>query len=164
VQHLPKLRVERLVKVAEENHFRVLRRLGGISYWVLEDPLEIAELVNTNVRREWESDIAEQKDHEEGEWLGSLQKRSWSLEVVELSRIKLSKRIMSYSNQKTGYSFRERLNERMRVLNRDIESLGAIIRPLIIRAEDNQLMDGYCRYHVLSDRSIPRAYAYVGSL
>jgi hypothetical protein len=35
----------------------VLRGLQGIFYSVIEDPLEIAKLVNNNIRREWESDI-----------------------------------------------------------------------------------------------------------
>lgn len=150
--------------LAEENRFRVLRRLDGISYWVIEDPDEIRELVCTHVRKEWESDIAEQEDHGGGSWLGSLQRRNWRLSVVELSKIKLSERIMNYSNKETGYSFRVRLNEREKILERDIDKFGAVIRPLIIREEDNQLMDGYCRYHVLLDRNISKTYAYIGSL
>jgi hypothetical protein len=34
---------------------KVLRNLDGITHWVPEDPAEMAELVNMNVRREWES-------------------------------------------------------------------------------------------------------------
>lgn len=143
---------------------KVIRNLEGITYWVLEDQAEIAELVNVHIRREWESDIAEQKDHEGGEWLGTVQARDWSLEVVEMSKIKLSMNIMNYSDEETGYNFRKRLEEREKILRRDLERLGAVIRPLILRGEDMQLMDGYCRYHVLSDKMVTRVFAYVGSL
>jgi hypothetical protein len=143
---------------------KVLRNLDGISYWVLEDTAEIAELVNVHIRREWESDIAEQKDHEGGKWLGTIQTRDWGLEVVEMTKIMLSMSIMNYSNEETGYNFRKRLEERKNILRRDLERFGAVIRPLILRGEDMQLMDGYCRYHVLSDRDVPRAYAYIGTL
>lgn len=142
----------------------VLRDLEGISYWVIEDPPEIANLVNRNIRKEWESDIAEQEDHEEGTWLGSLQERKWRLDIVDLDKIKLSDRILNYVNDATGYNFRRRLEERKKNLERDIDRYGALIRPIVIRAEDSQLMDGYCRYHVLRGRGIMQAYAYVGSL
>lgn len=143
---------------------KVLRSLDGITYWVLEDQAEIAELVNVHIRREWESDIAEQKDHEGGVWLGTIQGRSWRLEVVEMSKIKLSMNIMNYSDEETGYNFRKRLEERKKVLRRDLERLGAVIRPLILRGEDMQLMDGYYRYHVFKDLGVMRAYVYLGAL
>jgi hypothetical protein len=142
----------------------VLRDLQRITYWVIEDPSEIARLVNSSIRREWESDIAEQEDHEEGTWLASLSSRKWRLEMIELGRIRLSDKIMNYVNSKTGYNFRSRLEVRKSIMNNDIDKFGAVIRPVVIRAEDNQLMDGYCRYHVLRDRGISQTYAYIGSL
>jgi len=63
-------------------------------------------------------------------------------------KIKLSVDVMDYVNEETGYSFRTRLEERKRILEREIDRFGAVIRPLVVRAEDMQLMDGYCRYHV----------------
>ena len=87
-----------------------------------------------------------------------------SLEVVEMSKIKLSLNIMNYSDEATGYNFRKRLEERKKILRRDLERLGAVIRPLILRGEDMQLMDGYCRYQVLSDKMVTKVFAYVGSL
>jgi hypothetical protein len=142
----------------------ILRELEGVAYWVIEEPPEIARLVNNHIRKEWESDIAEQEDHEEGRWLQSLRVRRWALVERELSTIKLSDAIMGYVNAKTGYNFRKRLEERKQTLERDIDRFGTIIRPLVIRAEDNRLMDGYCRYHVLIDRNVKKTYAYVGSV
>jgi hypothetical protein len=152
--------------VSEEGDgsFRVLRKLDGITYWVIEDPEEIRELVCDNIRMEWEADIAEQKDHEEGAWLGTIQARDWRLKVVGLDEIKLSMDIMNYTNEETGYNFRKRLEERKKILERDIDRFGAVIRPLVLRAEDMQLLDGYCRYHVISDRRVAKAFAYLGSL
>lgn len=142
----------------------VLRELEGITYWVIEEPSEITELVNKHIRKEWESDIAEQEDHEEGRWLESLGSRNWVLSTVELESIKLSNQVMDYVNSRTGYNFRKRLEERRRALERDIDRFGAVIRPVVIRGEDSQLMDGYCRYHVLTSRNVGRTYAYIGSL
>jgi len=143
---------------------KVLRKLQGISYWVIEAPSDIAELVNTNIRREWEADIAEQEDHEEGRWLASLRKRKWELKMMKLNEIKLSDETMNSRNEKTGYDFRKRLEERVRLLERDIDRFGSVIRPLVVRAEDGQLMDGYCRYHTLKERGVTKTFAYVGGL
>ena len=152
------------IPTTNTGRFRVLRVLDGITYWVIEDPKEIAELINYHIRREWESDIAEQEDHEEGKWLQSLNERNWTLVEAEPRGIKLSDEIMNYVNPRTGYNFRKRLEERRRILERDVDKFGAVIRPVVIRAEDNQLMDGYCRYHVLLDRNVKKLYAYVGRL
>ena len=143
---------------------RVLRKLEGITYWVIEDPEEIRELVCDNIRKEWEADIAEQKDHEGGTWLGTIQARDWRLEEIGLVKIRLSAAVMDYANEETGYNFRKRLEERKRTLEREINRFGAVIRPLVLRGEDMQLMDGYCRYHVLHDRGIAKALSYVGTL
>lgn len=143
---------------------RVLRKLEGITYWVIEDPEEIRELVCDNIRKEWEADIAEQKDHESGRWLASIRTRRWRLEAVEMTRIKLNLAVMNYENKETGYDFRKRLRERKGILERDLNQYGAVIRPLVLRAEDMRLMDGYCRYHVFQDRKVKRALAYLGSL
>ena len=143
---------------------RVLRRLDGITYWAIKDPTEIRDFICNNVRKEWEADIAEQEDHEGGTWLGTIRARRWRLEVTELSKVKLSAEIMDYANEETGYNFRKRLEERKKVLEREIDKFGAVIRPLILRGEDMQLMDGYCRFHVLSGRGATRAFTYVGTL
>jgi hypothetical protein len=49
------LRPERLVgRVRSVN--TPIRRLEGITYWVVEDPDAIYDLINSEVRKEWEED------------------------------------------------------------------------------------------------------------
>jgi len=36
--------------------FSPLRRVEGVTYWVIEDSKEIRKLINTNIRHEWEKD------------------------------------------------------------------------------------------------------------
>jgi hypothetical protein len=33
-----------------------IRRLEGITYWVIDDPKAIFDFINTEVRKEWEAD------------------------------------------------------------------------------------------------------------
>jgi hypothetical protein len=142
---------------------KVLRVLEGVSYWVMENPREIAELMNTNVRKEWESDMAEHEDQQDRAWLKSLPRRSWRLEKMKLADIKLNSQIMEYSDGRTGYVFRTELERRVKTMRKSVERVGVVIWPLVVRAEDNQLTDGYCRYHVLKDLGVRKTYAYVGS-
>ena len=142
---------------------KVLRTLEGIPYWVIENPAEIRELICNHIKKEWEADIAEQENHEGGRWLVSLETRKWRIAEVKLDDIRLSAQTMNFVNASTGYNFRKRLTERVALLNRDLDKFGAVIRPIVLRAEDNQLMDGYCRYHTLKGRGVPKVYAYVGS-
>jgi hypothetical protein len=141
----------------------VLRRLHDVSYWVIDDPEELFDLVNVNIRREWESDaISEGKNPEESEWLRSLSARRWQLEIVDIDKIIPNQELMSYSDAKTGYNFAKRLQERSEGLRHEIEASGRIIPPVILRSEDNQLMDGYCRYSTLKNMGVKGIYAYVG--
>ena len=142
-----------------------MRRLDGVSYWVTEDPVEIFEFVNANIGREWESDSkSEGKDPKGSEWLQNLASRKWRLEVVGIDQVKLNEELMHYSDSMTGYDFAARLQERGRVLVRDIKDYERVLPPVILRAEDNQLMDGYCRYSTLKNMGLKNIYAYVGNL
>jgi hypothetical protein len=92
---------------------KIIRRLQGITYWVVDDPKEIRRLVNSNIRKEWESDILDQgEDFEDGIWMNGLSRRRWLLKVVAMKDIRLSDRIMRYRNEKTKYGFVEHLKER----------------------------------------------------
>ena len=143
----------------------VVRRLDGISYWVIENPTEIADYVTVNLRREWEADLrTEGKDPDGNDWLRTLAKRTWSLNIAEVSGIKLNQELMNYVDRRTGYDFAKRLQERQNQLKEEIEISGRVIPPVILRAEDNQLMDGYCRHSTLKEMGITSVYAYVGSL
>ena len=57
----------------------------------------------------------------------------------------------------------ERLGQRKEELRRSIESYGAVIWPVVVRAEGYRLADGHCRFTTLKEMGVPRLYAYVGS-
>ena len=142
-----------------------LRRLEGISYWVIEDPDGIHDFINTEIRKEWELDVRSLPgDPAGGDWLPNLPKREWCLEVMQIDRIRLNDRIMNFVDSKTGYSFPEHLVKRREQLRHAIENYGIVIWPVIIRKEDMQILDGYCRYTTLKEMKVPRTYAYMGTL
>lgn len=143
----------------------VLRRLHGVFYWVIENPRELSEFVNVNLRREWESDDkSEGKDPDKDLWLRSLDARKWKLNAIDINGIKLNEETMNYVDSTTGYDFSKRLLERTEALRREIEAFGRVIPPVVLRAEDKQLMDGYCRYSALKDMGVKSVLAYVGHL
>jgi len=86
------------------------------------------------------------------------------LKIVDIDRITLNPELMSYSDAKTGYNFAKRLQERSNELRHEIEASGRIIPPIILRSEDNRLMDGHCRYSALKDMGVKSIYAYIGNL
>lgn len=142
-----------------------IRRLEGITYWVIEDPDGIKDLITTEIRREWEEDAkSEHRDPKKDPWLRTLSKRRWSLRIAEIHRIKLNPEIMNYADRERGYVFRKRLTQRRRELQAVIENFGVVIWPLIVREEDTQLVDGYCRYATLKAMNISRTYVYAGTL
>jgi hypothetical protein len=141
------------------------RRLEGITYWVIEGSEGIHDFINTEIRKEWETDAAsEHRDPKNDPWLRSLSKRKWSLETLETARIKLNPDIMNYVDVERGYVFSESLAKRSQELQKSIEMGDLAIWPLIVRKEDTQLVDGYCRYATLKAMEVPRTYAYVGVL
>lgn len=55
-----------------------LRRLEGISYWVIKDADGIYDFINTEVRTEWEEDArSERRDPAKDEWSSNLSNRKW---------------------------------------------------------------------------------------
>lgn len=140
-----------------------LRRLHGVTYWVIEDPASISEFVNTNIRREWEADAkSEGRDPSLDSWLQNLSRRKWSLQTVQTSDVHLNPEIMEFVDDRRGYVFASSLAKRTDLLKNEIETYSTVIWPLIVRAEDMQLMDGYCRYSTLKKMEIPQTYAYMG--
>lgn len=116
-----------------------------------------------NIQKEWEFDLSLSESEETRDWLDGLAKRTWRLDVVELDRIRLDPKTMDYANPALDYNFRKRLAERKDELRRAMVKFGTVISPLIIRAEDDTLMDGYCRYHVLLDMNVSKTFAYFGT-
>ena len=123
-----------------------VRRLCGITYWVIDDPEGIYDFVNNEVQTEWEVDTRfECRKPAEDHWLRTLSKRRWSLEVAGMGRIKLNLRIMDYVDDERGYVFSEELAKRSDELRRSIEEYRTVIWPIIVRSENFMLFDGYCR-------------------
>lgn len=142
-----------------------IRRLDGITYWVIQNPDGIYDFVNREIRKEWEADARfEGRDPNQDLWLRTLSKRKWSLEIIEISQIKLNPDIMNYVDSKSGYKFSEALATRSDELKQSIERYGLVIWPAIVRKEDSMLVDGYCRYTALRAMNVRRIYAYVGTL
>ena len=142
-----------------------VRRLEGITYWVIEDSEAIRDFVNTEIRREWEEDARfEGREPREDLWLKTLSKRRWCLEITEISHIGLNLRTMNFVDNRLGYNFAEELAKRSDELQTSIREYSTTIWPVIIREEDFQLVDGYCRYDALKMINIKRICAYIGKL
>jgi hypothetical protein len=142
-----------------------IRRLEGITYWVIDDPEAIFDFINTEVRKEWEVDAkSEHRDPKHDPWLDALSKRRWCLEIMGMSQIKLNPEIMNYVDPDRNYVFSQSLNKRCSELRRSIRLGGLALPPLVVRKEDSQLVDGYCRYDTLKSMNVTRTYAYVGTL
>lgn len=140
-------------------------RLEGVAYWVIEDPEAIYDFINTEVEKEWEADArSEGRDPREDPWLKTLPKRKWSLANTKTELIKLDPDIMNCVNSRTGYDFAQRLARRSEELQREIKEFAHVIWPVIVRKEDMQLVDGYCRYAALKTMNVRRIYAYVGAM
>jgi len=142
-----------------------VRRLEGITYWVIEDPQGIEDFINVEIRREWEGDArSEGRDPSDDPWLKTLSKRKWSLEIVAVDCIRLDPRIMNYVDEEKGYAFVDSLAKRSQELRETIERFASTIWPVIIKKENLMLVDGYCRYTTLKAMNVSRVYAYVGAL
>jgi hypothetical protein len=139
-----------------------LRRLDEVTYWVIENSSEIHEFINTEIRKEWTQDAKDEgRDPRDDAWLRALQQRKWQLMILELSDIKPNPYEFI---PRAGYNFEERLAKRSQQLRKAVETYGSVIWPVIVRGEDMQLVDGYCRFTALKAMNVPRIYAYVGSL
>jgi hypothetical protein len=142
-----------------------LRRLDGITYWVIEDPEGIWDFINNEIRKEWELDVRSiAGDPADGPWLETLPKRKWKLQITQTDQMKLNARIMAFVDPEAGYNFTEHLAKRSQELRKAIENWAAVIWPIIVRKEDMQVLDGYCRYTTLREMNVPRIYAYMGNL
>lgn len=132
---------------------------------MIEDPEGIYDLINKEIRKEWEADARfEGREPREDLWLKTLSKRKWSLEIAEISRIKLNPHIMNYVDDDRGHNFSEELTKRSDELRRSIKEYSQVIWPVIVRSEDFMLVDGYCRHAALKMMNIQRIYVYVGTL
>ena len=140
-----------------------IRRLDGITYWVIENPEGIYDFINTEIRKEWTEDArSEHRNPDDDEWLKTLSQRKWSLEIAETERIRLNPNIVNYVDEKRGYVFLKSLTQRRRELEKEVRDFGVVIWPLVVRKEDLELVDGYCRYATLKAMNVKRVYVYAG--
>ncbi|MCW3980352.1 MAG: hypothetical protein NWF11_02645 [Candidatus Bathyarchaeota archaeon] len=149
----------------EDSLLTPVRRLEGITYWVIGDSEGIHDFINTEIRKEWEADAKfECRNPSEDLWLKTLSKRRWRLGITEISRIKLDPRIMNFVDNERGYNFGEELAQRSEELQKSIREYSTVIWPVIVKEKDFQLVDSYCRYGALKTMNIKRIYAYTGTL
>jgi hypothetical protein len=141
-----------------------IRRLEGITYWVIEDPKAIHDFINTEIRHEWEEDVRfEGRNPEDDLWLKTLLKRKWTLDIIDTGQVKLNPATMNLVDKRKGYIFQEELTNRSKELQESIRKFSLVIWPIIIKRENFELVDGYCRYTSLKAMNVSRIYAYVGT-
>lgn len=142
-----------------------LRRLQGITYWVIDDEDGIRDFINTNVRKEWEADVRSVgRNPSEDPWLHALSGRRWRLQTLDTSNIGLDPDLMNHVDPEKGYSFRDSLAKRGKELRSVMETYGMVIWPIVVREEEMLLVDGYCRLTTLREMGITQVFAYLGTL
>jgi hypothetical protein len=103
-------------------------------------------------------------DPASGAWLETLRNRKWQLRQIKIADAKLDELALRHVDAKSGYNFADRLAQRRKELRTAVELFGQVIWPIVIREEDMEVLDGYCRYTTLKEMGVTRAYAYVGRL
>jgi hypothetical protein len=132
------------------------RKLGDFTYHVLSNPEEIKAYLMKWIMAEWESDHNEApNEHWTVEWMSTLPKMEFSLEIIMLHDICPNVDLMSV--EEFQRSLKERADEREESILRGIS-----IEPLLIDQNGLELMDGYTRYTVLKRYDQNHVYAYVG--
>lgn len=134
------------------------RKFGFFTYHVLTDSLTIKTYLMKWIMREWEFDHNE-APHENWtvEWMSTLPKMEFVLEIIELEVIHRRADLMSVKDFQI--SLKERADEREEGMLR-----GVSIEPLLVNRNGFELMDGYTRYTVLKRYHQKEVYAYIGSL
>jgi hypothetical protein len=103
-----------------------IRRLEGITYWVIDDPDAIYDFVNSEIRKVWETDArSEHRNPKDDQWLKTLPRRKWHLDITGIAKIKLNSDIMNFVNPERGYVFSKSLEKRSLELRQSIELGGA---------------------------------------
>lgn len=109
-----------------------VRSLDGITYLVIEEPIDISDFVRTVLKKEWEADLrSEGKDPVGDPWLDDLLERRWKLEIMRTLEVR----------PESDYVKSERLKHRRGELRKALE-LGSVIWPIVVRAEGMLLADG----------------------
>ena len=85
------------------------------------------------------------------------------MEIVRTSDVALDQEAMKYVDPKSGYNFAKRLAQRREELRKGLQLWARVIWPIIVRKEDMQVLDGYCRYTTLTEMGVRRICVYLGS-
>jgi hypothetical protein len=140
-----------------------IRRLDGITYWVIEDPAGIYDFINNEIRKQLEEDArSEGREPEKDQRLKTIAKCKWRLDIIEIEQIKLNPKITNYVDLAREYKFSESLIKRSQELKEAIERYAVVIWPIIVTSDDFMLIDGYCRYTTLKMMNVKRIYGYIG--
>ncbi len=74
---------------------QLLKRVEGITYWVIDDPKQIRKFINTNLRQEWKKDAeTDGVDPGRDPWLRDLSKLEWSLQTIAMAKVRPSLSMM----------------------------------------------------------------------
>lgn len=134
------------------------RKFGFFTYHVLTNPLIIKTHLMKWIMREWESDHNEAPEETwTVEWMSSLPKMGFALEIIELDVIHPRADLMRVEDFQI--SLKARADEREEAILR-----GVSIEPLLVNRNDFELMDGYTRYTVLKRHQQKEVYAYIGTV
>ena len=132
------------------------RKLGDFTYHILPDPNEIKKYMMHWIMREWELDHNEAPhEHWTVDWMNTLPKMEFSLEVISLEDIHPNADL--WSIEKFQHELKERADDREWSILR-----GCSIEPLLVNRDGYELMDGYTRYMVFKRYEQKEVYAYVG--
>jgi hypothetical protein len=132
------------------------RKLGSFTFHILFEPDAIKEYLMHWIMREWETDHKEApEEHWTVDWMNSLPKMKFSLEIIELKDIVPNAVLMSVEEFQTD--LKERADEREEAMLRGVST-----EPLLVNGKNFELMDGYTRYTVLKRYKQKVVYAYLG--
>ncbi len=135
------------------------KRLDGYVYHIAAEP---TEYLKKWLEIEWTKDVVEYPNQPwTSEWLDSLKKLEFKLEIIEIDKVRPRAELMVYKTD--GYSFQKELSERV-IERLEAIRMGTSIMPVVVRGTDMELMDGYTRYTTLKQLGAKQVYAYVGYL
>lgn len=134
------------------------RKLGDFTYHVLDEPHVIKTYLTQWIMHEWKIDHNEApEEHWTINWMSTLPKMEFSLEIIELMDVTPNADLMSVEEFQAD--LKKRADEREEGMLR-----GASIEPLLVNKDNFELMDGYTRYTVLKRHKQKEVYAYLGTI
>ncbi len=127
--------------------FKKEKKLNGIRYCLVSED-KIKDYVVEIANKEWSGD-------DFLKYGDDLYKSEWSLEVIEVRKIKPNYEMLK--TEKFQKDLLPRIKEQQKLNSQDKP-----IPPLILRGSDLLIFDGYARYHVFKERKVEKCLAYVG--